>query len=94
MDTKFINIRPFFHSLERVFLLYHILPDKTTFIWQALIFAEWENQIAHALPEELKGSLPTIEEIERENIRVQTMEGRIREAREGLWNGGFAPCRW
>ena len=28
--------------------------------------AEWKNQIAHALPEELKGSLPTIEEIERE----------------------------
>ena len=28
--------------------------------------AEWTNQIAHALPEELKSSLPTIEEIERE----------------------------
>lgn len=28
--------------------------------------AEWKNQIAHALPEELKSSLPTIEEIERE----------------------------
>lgn len=30
-------------------------------------------------------------EIERENIRVQTMEGRIQKAREGKWNGGFAP---
>ena len=29
--------------------------------------------------------------IERENIRVQTMEGRIQKAREGKWNGGFAP---
>ena len=28
--------------------------------------AEWKNQIAHALPDELKSSLPTIEEIERE----------------------------
>lgn len=28
--------------------------------------AEWKNQIAHSLPEELKSSLPSIEEIERE----------------------------
>ena len=28
---------------------------------------------------------------ERENIRVQTMEGRIQKAREGKWNGGFPP---
>ena len=27
--------------------------------------AEWKNQIARSLPEELKSSLPTIEEIER-----------------------------
>jgi site-specific DNA recombinase len=32
-----------------------------------------------------------VAEIERENIRVQTMEGRIQKAREGKWNGGFAP---
>ena len=32
-----------------------------------------------------------VAEIERENIRVQTMEGRIQKAREGRWNGGFAP---
>ena len=30
-------------------------------------------------------------EIERENIRVQMMEGRIQNAREGKWNVGFAP---
>ena len=30
-------------------------------------------------------------EIERENILVQTMEGRKQKAREGKWNGGFAP---
>lgn len=28
--------------------------------------AEWKNQLAHALPEELKSSLPSIEEIEKE----------------------------
>ena len=35
--------------------------------------------------------LPAVAEIERENIRAQTMEGRIQKAREGKWNGGFAP---
>ena len=35
--------------------------------------------------------LSAVAEIERENIRVQTMEGRIKKAREGKWNGGFAP---
>lgn len=35
--------------------------------------------------------LSVVAEIERENIRVQTMEGRIQKAREGRWNGGFAP---
>ena len=35
--------------------------------------------------------LSAVAEIERENIRVQTMEGRIQKAREGKWNGGFAP---
>ena len=29
--------------------------------------------------------------MERENIRVQTMAGREQKAREGKWNGGFAP---
>ena len=32
--------------------------------------------------------LSAVAEIERENIRVQTMEGRIQKAREGKWNGG------
>ncbi len=35
--------------------------------------------------------LSAVAEIERENIRVQIMEGRIQKAREGKWNGGFAP---
>ena len=35
--------------------------------------------------------LSAVAEIERENIRVQTMEGRIQKACEGKWNGGFAP---
>ncbi|KPU43470.1 transposon gamma-delta resolvase [Oxobacter pfennigii] len=35
--------------------------------------------------------LSAVSEIERENILVQTMEGRKQKAREGKWNGGFAP---
>lgn len=35
--------------------------------------------------------LSAVAEIERDNIRIQTMEGRIQKAREGRWNGGFAP---
>ena len=35
--------------------------------------------------------LSAVAEIERENIFVQTMEGRRQKAREGRWNGGFAP---
>jgi hypothetical protein len=35
--------------------------------------------------------LSAVAEIERENILVQTMEGCKQKAREGKWNGGFAP---
>ena len=35
--------------------------------------------------------LSAVAEIEREKIRVQTMEGRMQKAMEGKWNGGFAP---
>lgn len=35
--------------------------------------------------------LSAVAEIERENIRVQTMAGREQKARGGRWNGGFAP---
>ena len=35
--------------------------------------------------------LAAVAEMERENIRVQTMAGREQKAREGKWNGGFAP---
>ena len=32
-----------------------------------------------------------ITQVERENINTQTMAGRWRKAKEGKWNGGFAP---
>lgn len=35
--------------------------------------------------------IAVVAEMERENIRVQTMAGREQKAREGKWNGGFAP---
>ena len=35
--------------------------------------------------------LSAVAEIERENIRTQTMAGREQKAREGKWNGGLAP---
>lgn len=35
--------------------------------------------------------LSVVAEIERENILVQTMEGQKQKARQGEWNGGFAP---
>lgn len=35
--------------------------------------------------------LSAVAEIERENILVQTMEGRKQKAREGKWNGGLPP---
>ncbi len=35
--------------------------------------------------------LSSVAEIERENILEQTMAGRQQKAREGKWNGGFAP---
>ena len=35
--------------------------------------------------------LSAVAEIERENIRAQTIAGREQKAREGKWNGGFAP---
>ena len=38
----------------------------------------------------LISSIAAVAEMERENIRVQTMAGREQKAREGKWNGGFA----
>lgn len=35
--------------------------------------------------------LAAVAEIERENIKEQTMAGRYQKARDGRWNGGFAP---
>ena len=45
---------------------------------------------APRMPESLVISvLSAVAEIERENIRTQTMAGREQKAREGKWNGGF-----
>ena len=35
--------------------------------------------------------LAAVSEMERENIRIQTLAGRHQKARAGKWNGGFAP---
>ena len=35
--------------------------------------------------------IAAVAEMERENIRAQTMAGREKKAREDKWNGGFAP---
>ncbi|EPS52404.1 phage integrase (Site-specific recombinase) [Clostridium botulinum CFSAN002367] len=35
--------------------------------------------------------LSDVAEIERENIIEQTMNGRKKKARQGGWNGDFAP---
>ena len=35
--------------------------------------------------------IAAVAEMERENIRAQTMAGREQKAREDKWNGGFAP---
>ena len=35
--------------------------------------------------------LSAVAEIERENIRSQTMAGRVQKASNGLWNGGTVP---
>ena len=35
--------------------------------------------------------MSAVAEIERENILIQTMAGRMQKAREGKWNGGQAP---
>lgn len=35
--------------------------------------------------------LSAVAEMERENIKTQTLEGKKQKAREGKWNGGFAP---
>ena len=57
-----------------------------------------ENTIINMKKESSKDSgklmisvLSAVAEIERENILVQTMEGCKQKAREGKWNGGFAP---
>jgi len=48
-------------AVDRV-LVEYALADSA----QPISVAEWETQLTRALPQELKGSLPTIEEIEAE----------------------------
>lgn len=60
---------------------------------QLLVHANMESYNAIVIEQGKSQSLHIykIAEIERENIRVQTMEGHIQKVREGKWNGGFAP---
>ncbi len=56
-----------------------------------LICAEDGLDSSHGTGKMMIQILSAVAELERENIRVQTMEGRLQKAREGKWNGGFAP---
>lgn len=56
-----------------------------------LICAEDGLDSSHGTGKLIIQILSAVAELERENIRVQTMEGRLQKAREGKWNGGFAP---
>ena len=56
-----------------------------------LICAEDGLDSSHGTGKMMIQILSAVAELERDNIRVQTMEGRIQKAREGKWNGGFAP---
>ena len=56
-----------------------------------LICAEDGLDSSHGTGRMMIQILSAVAELERENIRVQTMEGRLQKAREGKWNGGFAP---
>ena len=47
--------------------------------------------VSPSLPALWISVLSAVAEIERDNILVQTMEGRKQKAREGKWNGDFAP---
>lgn len=56
-----------------------------------LICAEDGLDSSHGTGKLMIQILSAVAELERDNIRVQTMEGRLQKAREGKWNGGFAP---
>mgnify|MGYP003293735203 CR=1 FL=1 len=57
----------------------------------AFIFNEFSGTKLSEAGKLMISVLSAVAEIERENIRVQTMEGRMQKAREGRWNGGFPP---
>lgn len=56
-----------------------------------LICVEDEIDSSKEAGKQLISIIAAVAEMERENIRVQTMIGRDQKAREGKWNGGFAP---
>ncbi|WP_347462539.1 recombinase family protein [Clostridium botulinum] len=56
-----------------------------------LIFIEEGIDSSQASRKLLISVLSAVAEIERENVIEQTMNGRKEKARQGSWNGGFAP---
>ena len=56
-----------------------------------LVCVEDSIDTTNAMGEVILKILAAIAEMERHNISVQTMAGRIQKAEDGKWNGGFAP---
>ena len=58
--------------------------------------AEWAEQLTAALPEELKGSLPTVEELERElrTPEAVAIDGTRTDFRTDLAAGDIDRHRW
>ena len=56
-----------------------------------LVCVEDSIDTTNAMGEVILKILAAIAEMERHNIAVQTMAGRIQKAEDGKWNGGFAP---
>ena len=56
-----------------------------------LLCSEEPIDTSSAVGEVILAILAAIAEMERENISIQTMAGRIQKASDGKWNGGFAP---
>lgn len=56
-----------------------------------LLCSEEPIDTSSAMGEVFLAILAAIATMERENISVQTMAGRVQKATDGKWNGGFAP---
>lgn len=56
-----------------------------------LLSIEDNIDTAGAASKLLVSVMAAVSEMERENITVQTMAGREQKAKDGKWNGGFAP---